>query len=130
VPRLKRYSSASGSAVLSGEVSPRRYCHLVTALSATPAIAVNHGDVPTRRWVAEQILDLVGYTEEAELLEICLLEPSCGRGAFLLPAVERLLSARQRDGRDFAAVVDATPGVPPAAWKRSLYRSHARGPPR
>jgi hypothetical protein len=56
--------------------------------------------------VAQQILDLVGYTEDTDLCSLTLLEPSCGRGAFLLLAVDRLLAVRRRDGRDFAALVD------------------------
>ncbi len=61
------------------------------------ASAGERGAVFTRREVVEFILDLVGYTEDASLETYRLLEPSCGHGDFLEPAVERLLrAARQR----------------------------------
>lgn len=54
------------------------------------------GAIFTRKVVAEFILDLVGYTEDQELHKLSLLEPSFGNGEFLLPAIERLLSAHAR----------------------------------
>ena len=39
------------------------------------------------------ILDLAGYTEDQQLHEKRLLEPSFGGGDFLLPIIERLLRA-------------------------------------
>ncbi len=57
------------------------------------------GAIFTRREVVEFILDLAGYTSDQPLHERRLLEPSFGGGDFLLPAVERLLTAyRQRGG--------------------------------
>ena len=47
----------------------------------------------TRREVVEFILDLIGYTVDAPLHHLQLLEPSYGRGDFLLPAVQRLLES-------------------------------------
>jgi adenine-specific DNA-methyltransferase len=41
------------------------------------------GEVFTRPWVAELILDLVGYLPERDLARYRLVEPSCGPGAFL-----------------------------------------------
>lgn len=79
---------------------------MTAALSSADIDVINYGDIPTRRWVAEQILDLVGYTDDCDLLKVTLLEPSCGHGAFLLPAVDRLLVARRREGREFAALSD------------------------
>lgn len=56
--------------------------------------AVNsRGAVFTRREVVDFILDLTGYTEDQPLYEKRLLEPSFGGGDFLLPIIERLLSA-------------------------------------
>ena len=53
----------------------------------------NHGEVFTRRWVAELILDLVGYDVDASLASKVIVEPSCGTGSFLVPIVERLLAS-------------------------------------
>jgi hypothetical protein len=61
------------------------------------ASAGERGAIFTRREVVDFILDLVGYTEDAPLHEYRLLEPSCGHGDFLLPAVERLLRSAQRN---------------------------------
>jgi len=49
------------------------------------------GEVFTKPAVAEFILDLVGWRVGENLIEKRLLEPSCGAGDFLLPAIERLL---------------------------------------
>ena len=49
-----------------------------------------HGEVFTRRWVVEMILDAAGYRADADLGGMTIVEPACGRGAFLLPIVERL----------------------------------------
>jgi adenine-specific DNA-methyltransferase len=67
----------------------------------------NHGEVFTRRWVVEVLLDLTGYTDDRDLGELHLLEPSCGSGAFLRPVVERLIASAQRHGRDLASLGDA-----------------------
>lgn len=56
-----------------------------------------HGVVLTKPHVVELILDLVGYDRKHDLCSKRLLDPSCGNGAFLVPAVTRLLaSARAR----------------------------------
>ncbi|MFO7606963.1 MAG: Eco57I restriction-modification methylase domain-containing protein, partial [Desulfurivibrionaceae bacterium] len=60
---------------------------------ASSAETDNRGAVFTRREVVDFILDLVGYTEDQPLHEKRLLEPSFGGGDFLLPILERLLSA-------------------------------------
>ena len=55
-----------------------------------------HGVVLTKPHIVELILDLVGYTTKKDLTNLQLLEPSCGTGAFLVPAIRRLLkSARE-----------------------------------
>lgn len=66
-----------------------------------------HGEVFTRRWVVELILDLVGYDAESDLVERTIIEPACGTGAFLLPIVERLVVSCRRHGRDPAEAVGA-----------------------
>lgn len=60
---------------------------------ALNAEAGSRGAVFTRREVVDFILDLAGYTEDQPLHEKRLLEPSFGGGDFLLPIIERLLSA-------------------------------------
>ncbi len=67
----------------------------------------NHGEVFTRRWVVEALLDLTGYTVDRDLGQMHLLEPSCGSGAFLGPVVERLIASAQSHGRDLASLGDA-----------------------
>ncbi|WP_334032330.1 Eco57I restriction-modification methylase domain-containing protein [Burkholderia orbicola] len=57
------------------------------------------GAIFTRREVVEFILDLVGYTADKPLHKLTLLEPSFGDGDFLLPAIDRLLSAWKAQGK-------------------------------
>ncbi len=75
--------------------------------SAVETMAVSgaeaRGAIFTRREVVDFILDLTGYTADQPLHERRLLEPSFGGGDFLLPAVDRLLTAyRQSGGVDAA----------------------------
>ena len=64
----------------------------------------DYGEVFTRRWIVELILDLVGYTEDRDLGGRRLVEPSCGTGAFLVPVVDRLIASCRRHGRDLASI--------------------------
>ena len=61
--------------------------------------AQNRGEVFTRRWVVEVLLDLTEYTSDRDLGSLHLVEPSCGPGAFLGPIVERLIESAQTHGR-------------------------------
>lgn len=75
-----------------------------------PDPGADYGEVFTRRWVVDLILDLVGYTAEEDLGRSVLVEPSCGTGAFLVPVVERLIAssvAHDRDLRDLGPAVRA-----------------------
>lgn len=58
--------------------------------------ADQRGAIFTRREVVDFILDLAGYEASEPLCESTFLEPSFGAGDFLLPAIERLLAARQK----------------------------------
>ncbi len=59
-----------------------------------------HGVVLTKPHVVDLILDLAGYKMGEDLTSMRLLEPSCGHGAFLIPAVKRLLDTyRLSDGK-------------------------------
>ena len=62
-------------------------------LAWTPEPDGGHGEVFTRRWVVELILDTVGYQVDADLGNTTIVEPSCGLGAFILPIVERLVDS-------------------------------------
>ncbi len=57
------------------------------------------GEVFTRRWVVDLILDLAGYRADADLGGSVIVEPACGVGAFLVPMVERLADSCARHGR-------------------------------
>lgn len=59
----------------------------------------SHGVVLTKPHVVDLILDLAGYTPDLDLAGLCFLEPACGLGAFLLPAVDRLARSAERTGR-------------------------------
>jgi hypothetical protein len=59
-----------------------------------------HGEVFTRRWVVELILDLAGFTPDRDLASLRAVEPSCGAGAFLVPMVERLVESCRLHGHD------------------------------
>lgn len=58
-----------------------------------------HGVVLTKPHIVELILDLVGYSTDRNLSALRLLEPSCGTGAFLVPAVRRLVRSARRHNR-------------------------------
>ena len=66
-----------------------------------------HGEVFTRRWVVELILDLVGYTPDKDLASLVVVEPSCGAGAFLGPITERLLKSCANHGRPIDTAADS-----------------------
>lgn len=53
------------------------------------------------------LLDLTGYTADRDLGGMDLVEPSCGSGAFLGPAVERLIASARGRGRALASLGDA-----------------------
>jgi len=68
------------------------------------------GEVFTRRWVVDTILDLVGYTSDIDLTDKVLIEPSVGSGAFLAPIVERLCASAIRLGVPWEALAGAIHG--------------------
>lgn len=78
---------------------PQVECPIATA---TEALASGGGiealgAIFTRSEVVNFILDLAGYTSDKPLHKQRLLEPSFGAGDFLLPAIERLLTAWRAD---------------------------------
>ncbi|HVF76079.1 MAG TPA: N-6 DNA methylase [Acidimicrobiales bacterium] len=72
-----------------------------------PDPGVDYGEVFTRRWVVEFILDLIGYTPARDLGACVVVEPSCGTGAFLGPIVDRLLESCVVHGRNPATLTGA-----------------------
>lgn len=79
---------------------------LMEASRAMPTWTVDpdgaHGEVFTRRWVVDLILDLAGYRAAADLGASMIVEPACGAGAFLVPIVERLVESCATHGRSVA----------------------------
>ena len=67
-----------------------------------------HGEVFTRRWVVNLILDLAGYRASTDLGASVIVEPACGGGAFLVPIVERLVESCATHGR---SVADMGPAI-------------------
>lgn len=57
------------------------------------AEAKSRGEVFTRRWVVDLMLDLVDYTPGRDLRALTVVEPSVGSGAFWRPLLERLISS-------------------------------------
>ncbi|WP_239336425.1 Eco57I restriction-modification methylase domain-containing protein [Frankia sp. CiP3] len=68
---------------------------------------IEHGEVFTRRWIVELILDWVGYTPDKDLTSAVIVEPACGGGAFIGPIVERLIASCQVHGRSPLDAADA-----------------------
>lgn len=66
-----------------------------------------YGEVFTRSWVAEMILDLVGYDPNEDLALRTVVEPACGTGAFLGPLVQRLSASCKLHNRELGDAADA-----------------------
>lgn len=66
-------------------------------MTTTQALApAEYGEIFTKRWVVDLILDLAGYTTNKDLPRLTIVEPSVGSGAFVVPIIERLLAAWAR----------------------------------
>lgn len=74
-------------------------------------VATDYGEVFTRRWVVELILDLCEYTPDRDLAEIKVIDPSCGTGAFFVSVIERLLESMRMHDRDPASLFDAVEAI-------------------
>jgi SAM-dependent methyltransferase len=61
------------------------------------------GHFSTPADLVKSILDACGYTPEADLLEVRVLDPACGSGNFLREAAHRLLTCGRLRGMDQAA---------------------------
>ncbi len=83
----------------------------------------SRGAVFTRREVVDFILDLAGYTEDQPLHEKRLLEPSFGGGDFLLPLIERLLSAWRGIMPNGSALDDLSDAIRAVELHQDTFRS-------
>ncbi len=93
--RIRRFEERQLSLDLGQEVDP-------------PVLQIDeageHGEVFTRRWVVDLILDLSGFTADRDLAGMVAVEPSCGSGAFLAPMTERLIESCRAHGRPLAEI--------------------------
>ncbi|MGC5625225.1 Eco57I restriction-modification methylase domain-containing protein [Streptomyces albidoflavus] len=71
-------------------------------------VAVQHGEVFTRRWIVETILNMVGYKDDLDLADMRIVEPACGQGAFLIPIAARLSASCRSRGR---SLLDASAAI-------------------
>lgn len=76
------------------------------------AEAREYGEVFTREWVVDLILDLAGYTSDKDLARLVLVEPSIGSGAFIGPVASRLVEAKAKHepDADWSDLADAIRG--------------------
>jgi hypothetical protein len=97
-------------------------CPITFAVEALSNAGIEErGAVFTKPEVVAFLLDLVGYTSDQPLTDRRLLEPACGEGDFLLPALDRLLLAWGRTGQ-----TDPYPALKDALRAVELHRtSHA-----
>ncbi|WP_262386946.1 Eco57I restriction-modification methylase domain-containing protein [Streptomyces sp. TRM49041] len=68
---------------------------------------MEHGEVFTRAWVVELILDLLGYTADKDLCDLRLVEPACGGGAFLTVVASRISASCHTHQRSITDAIDA-----------------------
>lgn len=84
------------------------------------------GAIFTRAEVVDFILDLAGYTGDQPLHEMRLLEPSSGRGDFLLPVIRRLLHAWRAAKPGGAALEDLGNAIRAVELHRDTYQETRR----
>lgn len=65
-----------------------------------------HGDVYTLSTVVRYMLDILGYTADADLSRISILEPSCGEGAFVEEIIARLQQSSKKYGFDLEMAIN------------------------
>lgn len=71
----------------------------LAAESASPT-RVEYGEVFTKGWVVDLILDLCDYRPDLDLTKLRVVEPSVGSGAFLGTILRRLLAAKAKHAED------------------------------
>ncbi|MEU7994393.1 Eco57I restriction-modification methylase domain-containing protein [Micromonospora sp. NPDC049060] len=87
----------------------RQFGHdeVLSPLAAIPIESIEHGEVFTRRWVVDLVLDLAGYTADRDLAELVAIEPACGGGAFLASMSARISSSCRKHDRPLLDAKDA-----------------------
>lgn len=69
--------------------------------------AIRNGEVFTRRWVVDSILDWVGYDPERDLAELRIVDPACGQGAFVVAIAERVSASCRKHDRPITDAIAA-----------------------
>lgn len=64
-----------------------------------PTPSETRGVVFTKPWVVGLLLDLAGYTPQANLVDALAIEPAAGEGVFLVEMARRLVASCRRQGR-------------------------------
>ena len=59
----------------------------------------DQGVVYTKPWVVELMLDLAGYSSDADLVDALAIEPAAGEGAFVVEMARRLIASCRARGR-------------------------------
>ncbi|MER6008878.1 Eco57I restriction-modification methylase domain-containing protein [Nonomuraea angiospora] len=77
------------------------------SLEEIPDEALEHGEVFTRRWIVEMILDLLDYRSDQDLAALRLMEPACGRGAFLEVITQRVSDSCRAHRRNIIEAINA-----------------------
>jgi hypothetical protein len=70
------------------------------SLGSAVTARLEYGEVFTKRWVVDLILDVSDYKPDLDLTQLRVVEPSVGSGAFLGPIIERLLNAKEKHAAD------------------------------
>ncbi len=88
-------------------VLPLKFPRSRAVVAAVDSLAASggleeRGAVFTKAGIVDAILDLCGYTPDAELAQKRMLEPSFGDGEFLLAAIDRLVESFKRSGASMA----------------------------
>ncbi|MGB2568871.1 Eco57I restriction-modification methylase domain-containing protein [Micromonospora citrea] len=99
---------------------------MLSPLSAIPAKSIEHGEVFTRRWVVDLILDLAGYTPDRELAALTAVEPACGGGAFLAAMATRVSTSCRKHDRPLLDAKPALRALDLLAWNVTVSRRLVR----
>lgn len=78
---------------------------LIEAL-VPPSLRKESGEFYTPRWLAEYVLHMVGW-DCSSLPPRTLLDPTCGAGAFLTAAIDRVLASHRPDQTTSTSVLEA-----------------------
>jgi hypothetical protein len=74
-------------------------------LESGPRAEAGRGEVFTKAWVVEFILDLADYRSDRDLTALRLVEPACGTGAFLTSVARRISQSCRKHDKELAAAI-------------------------